>query len=471
MALSPMMRQYMQIKEENDDALLLFRLGDFYELFFEDAKTAANELELTLTGRDCGLAERAPMCGVPFHSADSYIERLIKKGYKVAICEQLSQPTKGAGIVERGIVRVITPGTFTTEGIPDSCYVMCVFKDEKNYGIAYSDVSTGEFKLFEAENLNNVFEQTLRLRPSEIIVSEGQLSLMKQIQEFASGVLVGKTTATHYTYSHAKDVLREKFGVDDIGIFEVGDMKAGIVAAGALMEYLKQTSRSFLMHITKMQPHRQVGNMVVDRYTERNLELLETMRDKKKKGSLLGIIDKTRTAMGSRLIKKWTLSPLTDKKKINNRLSAVSELKNSYSLRYEISQALNSISDIERLVSKLTLPAFAPRDVRLLIKSIGQFPAIKKCLLESKSDLLKKISLEIDTLDELHAFLESAIAPEEESVKFSEYIAKGFSVELDKFREAKNDGKAWILNLEAREREATGIKNLKISVIKCRLYI
>lgn len=467
MALSPMMQQYMQIHQEYPDCLLLFRLGDFYELFFDDAKTASRELELTLTGKDCGLEERAPMCGVPFHSVNTYIEKLIERGYKVAICEQMEDPALAKGLVKRDVVRVITAGTVTDPGMLDeksNNYLMSVITDDRSAGLAWADVSTGEFFVSEVD-LASLRSEINRIAPTEIICSLNDP--FGDDPAFESGALISRQNGNWFQFHNAADILCSHFKINTLSGLGLDEHKKSACAAGALMKYLGETQKNSLEHMTSIR-FSQCGNrMLLDPNTRRNLELTESIRGKGRRGTLLYLLDKTCTAMGGRLLRSWVEQPLLDKNEINHRLDAVAELVGNRVIGISLSEALDGIYDLERLLSKVSYRNLNARDCLALCASFKKIPAIKNLLSDASSYELKSIRDELDTMEDLTNLLESSIHPDA-PILITEggIIRDGYSQELDEYREAQKNGKQWILDLEQKERDATGIRNLRVQYNK-----
>ena len=461
MALSAMMQQYLTIKEENKDCILFFRLGDFYEMFFDDAIEVSRELELTLTGRDCGLSERAPMCGVPYHAADTYVARLIEKGYKVAICEQMTDPALSKGLVERAVTRIVTPGTVIENTMledkkPNYILSVLVYKDKA--GIAFSDVSTGEFYLYEFAHARlRLFEEISRIAPSEIITfCKEELGSYLNAFHFA----VSEVNEESFEYASAREKLAAHFGKEVIKNDKSG--KLAIQAAGALIEYLSSTQKNALKHILYLTPYDSTRYMAFDRSASANLELTQTVRGQSRKGSLLSVLDKTVTAMGARTLRSWIERPLIIKNEIELRLGAVDTLVNDPMLLDEMRERLTPVYDVERLLSKIAYESVNPHDCIALTKSLKAVPGIKE-ILKGKGGLLESISDSLDPLEEIADEMDRAIdldAPL--TIKEGGIFKKGYLEELDKLRSASEDGKTWLSNLEATEREATGIKNLKI---------
>ncbi|MBQ6288753.1 MAG: DNA mismatch repair protein MutS [Clostridia bacterium] len=466
MALSPMMQQYLRIHDQYADCLLLFRLGDFYELFFEDAKTASRELELTLTGKDCGLEERAPMCGVPYHSVNTYIEKLIAKGYKVAICEQMEDPALAKGLVDRDVVRVITAGTVTDPAMLEdkaNNYLMCVYLDGKKTGIAYADVSTGEFFVMEPE-ANLLRAQIVRVNPMEVICNDPP-----QLTALAGGDIRGLNGQPRVWFQrkNAEDTLCEHFQLSQLTSLGLDDKKEATCAAGALLRYLHETQKNSLEHIRTLRIAENGKTMLLDQNTRRNLELTESLRGERRKGTLLGLLDMTSTAMGGRLLRRWVEQPLLDEKEINNRLDAVQELVNDRILGMTLAEELEGVYDMERLMNKVAYRNMNARDCLALCASLKRIPGIRSLLDNVKSAAMVRIRDELNPLEELTDLLDRAIHPDA-PVIITEggIIREGYSKILDEYREAQTSGKQWILDLEAREREETGIRNLRIQYNK-----
>jgi len=461
-----MMQQYLRIHEAYPDCLLLFRLGDFYELFFDDAKTASRELELTLTGKDCGLEERAPMCGVPYHSVNTYIEKLIAKGYKVAICEQMEDPALAKGLVERDVVRVITAGTVTDPTMLEdkaNNYLMCVCIDGKKAGIAYADVSTGEFFVMEPD-MNLLYSQILRINPMEIICNDTEKLKMTAGNEIRG---LSAQPQAWFQRRNAEEMLCEHFHLTQLTSLGLNDRKEAACAAGALLRYLHETQKNNLEHIRTLRFAENGRTMLLDQNTRRNLELTESLRGDRRKGTLLGLIDRTSTAMGGRLLRSWVEQPLLDINEINKRLDAVAELVNNRILGMTLSEELEGVYDMERLMNKVAYRNMNARDCLALCASLKRIPGIIHLLSDVISDEMVAVREELDPLEDLTGLLERAVHPDA-PVIITEggIIREGFSPVLDEYREAQTSGKQWILDLEAREREATGIRNLRIQYNK-----
>jgi len=474
-ALTPMMQQYLQIKEQNKDALLFFRLGDFYEMFFEDAKIASRELEIALTGRDCGLNERAPMCGVPYHAAEGYIAKLIEKGYKVAICEQLEDPSKAKGIVKRDVVRIITPGTILESSMLDeksNNYIVSIYKEQHNYGLAYADISTGEFyisQITEQAGEKKLVDELSGIVPRELIINKELQNAQYLLDEITNRFNPFITAYHEWAYERqtAYDNLITHFNVHSLEGYGCQEMDYGIRAGGALLQYLIETQKNALKHITSIKSYHPESYMVLDASTRRNLELTETIRGKEKKGSLLWLLDKTNTAMGGRLLKKWIQQPLIDVESIEKRLGGVEELFNNSLLMDELQELLKKVYDLERLASRISLGTANARDLLSLKQSLSVLPDIKSALKSSQSMILKELYKDLDLLEDIHKLIEESINENPPlTIKEGSIIKDGYNPQLDKYREAMTKGKTWIAALEQKERERTGIKNLKVGFNK-----
>ncbi|HPD01455.1 MAG TPA: DNA mismatch repair protein MutS, partial [Acetivibrio sp.] len=470
--LTPMMQQYLEIKEQYNDCILFFRLGDFYEMFFSDAETASRELEITLTGRDCGLEERAPMCGVPFHSSDSYISKLINKGYKVAICEQVEDPALAKGLVKRDVIRVVTPGTVTDSSMLDekkNNYLMSVYKNKSFYGIALVDLSTGDFLstgITFGNTFNKLMDEIAKFSPSEIVVN-GEFFHDEAI---CSAV---KKRFNVYFSSMEDSFFEREFSLNKVkSYFKDFEAKENtfdlyINASGALLEYLEQTQKMSLSHIQNFNIYKIEEYMVLDLSTRRNLELTETMREKSRKGSLLWVLDRTVTSMGGRTLRKWIEQPLINLHDIRDRLNAVGEFKDKFMVRMEIRELLKAVYDIERLMGKVILGSANGRDLVAIKSSIGQVPYIKEMVKDFEASLNVISHNELDTLTDIYELIDKAIIDEPPvSLKDGGIIKTGFNEEIDRLKSASKDGKKWIVDLESKERERTGIKNLKVGFNK-----
>ncbi len=467
--LTPMMQQYVKTKEEYKDCILFYRLGDFYEMFFDDAVLASRELELTLTGKSCGLEERAPMCGVPFHSVDPYINKLVKRGYKVAICEQVEDPKQAKGLVKRDVTRIITPGTnIDTMSLDSSTnnYIICVYPLKNKFGIASCDVSTADFYITDVDSLEKLNDEIFKFNPAEIILHDSMADIGFDYSLLKTRIEnISITTVDNSLFDNTISVrtLLNHFKVHSLEALGILDFKAGQVAAGALLLYLYDTQKSDLSHITSIKPYTNDSYMLLDQSSRRNLELTETIRGGAKKGSLLWVLDKTKTAMGARLLKSYVEQPLINVEEIIRRQDAIEEINKSIINREEIREYLSSVYDLERLVTKITYQSANPRDLIAFKQSISILPAIKTILKDYKVPLMAEIYEELDTLSDLYELIDASIMEEPSiSLRDGDIIKAGYNEEIDKLRSAKIDGKSWLADLEAREKEATGIKNLKI---------
>lgn len=471
-SITPMMQQYLDIKKQYKDCILFFRLGDFYEMFFSDAEIASKELEITLTGRDCGLDEKAPMCGVPFHAADSYISKLINKGYKVAICEQIEDPALAKGIVKRDVVRIITPGTVVDSSMLDdrkNNYLMAIYKNSCYFGVSVVDVSTGEFlstQITWGNTVGKLIDEIAKFSPSEIIVNSeffNDKTLINNIQKKFSAY-ISEFNDEYFDLKFAYKKLAGRF--KECRLLDE-ESNLSLNSSGALLEYLEQTQKVNLNHIQKLDTYNIEQFMVLDISTRRNLELTETLREKSKKGTLLWVLDRTMTSMGGRMIRKWIEQPLINIADINERLYAVSELKEKFMVRMEIRELLKRVYDIERLMGKIILGNVNCRDLIALKNSIMQIPHIKKILKECQSDLNRKTFEGLDTLEDIAQIIEKSIIDDPPvSLKEGGIIKSNYNEEVDRLRKASRNGKDWIAELESSEREKTGIKNLKVGFNK-----
>ena len=465
--LSPMMRQYLDSKKEYPDALLFYRIGDFYEMFFDDALTASKELDLVLTGKDCGLEERAPMCGVPYHAADSYVSKLVSKGYKVAIGEQVEDPKKAKGLVKREIIKVITPGTQTEETALEegkNNFLMSIYVGEKKRGIVTVDITTGECYATAVDSSKECLDEISRFSPKEILMNPSlkeEEELFSQINSRFSISLTEKEER-FFSLTEADKLITAHFqsSIMGLGLSDQADLRR---ALGGCLSYLYDTQKNLLTHIRKIEYFQNKDYMIVDSYSQRNLELWETLREKKKRGTLLWVLDYTKTAMGSRMLRHFLERPLRDKKKIEARLDAVEEFTGHYIDMEELREYLDSIYDIERLLSRISLSTANARDLLALKLSLQYLPDIKKALSPFQSSLLSKMGEEMDSLEDIYRKIEEEIVEEPPlSVKEGGLIKASFSKDVEDYRNAGVNGKEWLQELEARERDKTGIKNLKI---------
>ena len=466
--LTPMMKQYMQTKEEYKDCILFYRLGDFYEMFFDDALTASKELEITLTGKNCGLEERAPMCGIPYHAVDSYLNRLVSKGYKVAICEQVEDPKTAKGIVKREVIRVVTPGTnLDTQGLDETKnnYIMCIVYMADQYGLSVADVTTGEYLVTELDSQTKLMDELYKFMPSEIVCNEAFYMSGLDLDDLKNRLhmAIYSLEAWYFDDALCRETLQEHFKVASLEGIGLSDYECGMIASGALLKYLEETQKNSLSHMSRLTRYATGNYMVLDSATRRNLELVETLREKQKRGSLLWVLDKTKTAMGARTLRKYVEQPLIDKKSIVKRLDAVAELKDNAICREEIREYLNPVYDLERLVGKITYQSANPRDLIAFQSSLSMLPSVKCILKDMESDLLKEIYEELDPLEELCDLVGRAIQEEPPlAMKEGGIIKDGYNEEVDRLRKAKSEGKNWLADLETKEREKTGIKNLRI---------
>ncbi len=466
--VTPMMQQYLLTKKEYEDCILFYRLGDFYEMFFEDAKTVSSELELTLTGKNCGMKERAPMCGVPFHAADTYISRLVKKGYKVAICEQVEDPKLAKGLVKREVIRIVTPGTNLDPAAMDETrnhYLMCVVYLDEKYGIGVSDISTGDFFVTDVDDAKRMMDEANRFQPAELIVNESfEISgiAMDELRDRLHAT-VSTLSPDYFSDELAKREIRDHFSVQTIDGLGLKDYPCGCVAAGAMLRYLRETQKTDLAQITGIRPYRTGGFLMIDSSTRRNLELTETLREKEKKGSLLWVLDRTKTAMGARKLRSMIEQPLIKKDEISARQDVLEELNQNLITRDELREYLNPIYDLERLIARIVYGTANARDLIAFKNSIAMLPPIKTLLADFSSDLLVGLNAQTDPLTDLFDLIERSISEDAPvSLRDGGLLKEGFHAEVDRLRSAKTDGKKWVAELEEKERENTGIKSLRI---------
>ena len=470
--LTPMMAQYVKTKEEYKDCILFYRLGDFYEMFFDDALTASRELEITLTGKDCGLEERAPMCGIPYHAVEGYLNKLVGKGYKVAICEQTEDPKAAKGLVKREVVRIVTPGTNLNASALEegkNQYLVCIVRFDDKFGLSAADISTGEYYVTELDSEKKLMDEIFKFAPTEIISNQSLLlsslnldSIKQQI-----GAVIYTLDDWYFEDDSCRKLLKEHFKVQNLDGFGLGDYECGVIAAGALLQYLYETQKNELGHMTTLQTYSIGKYMVLDSATRRNLELTETLREKQKRGSLLWVLDKTKTAMGARKLRTYIEQPLIDKEEIEERYDAVGELKDNMILREEIREYLQPVYDLERLISRISYKTANPRDLLAFKTSLAMIPSIKYLLNTASSSWLTKINEEMDSLEDICQLIEDAIDEDAPiTIREGGIIKTGFHKEIDELRSAKVEGKSWLAKLEAEEREKTGIKNMKIKFNK-----
>ena len=470
--LSPMMQHYLKTKEEYPGCILFYRLGDFYEMFFEDAKIVSKELELTLTGRACGLEERAPMCGVPFHAADTYINRLVQRGYKVAICEQMEDPSTAKGIVKREVIRIATPGTNIDMQSLDETknnYIMCVVYGVEKYGIAIADVTTGDFFVTEVDSERKLLDELNKFSPSEIICNEAFYMSGVDITDMRERLRIAVTALDSWYFGDelAKETLLSHFKIHSLEGLGLVDYDSGVLASGALLKYLYETQKNTLSNILAIHPYSVGKYMIIDSSSRRNLELVETLREKQKRGSLLWVLDKTKTAMGARLLRSYVEQPLIDKAEIIKRQDLIATLNKNEITREELREYLNPIYDLERLITRITYQTANPRDLIAFRNSLEMLPAIFMLLSDLSGELVNEIRDEFDDLKDLYALLCESIQEEPPiSTRDGDIIKDGYNEEVDRLRRAKTEGKNWLAQLEAQEREKTGIKNLRIKYNK-----
>lgn len=472
LTLTPMMQQYVDIKKEYPDCILFYRLGDFYEMFFEDAILTSKELEITLTGKSCGLDERAPMCGVPYHAVDGYLNKLISKGYKVAICEQVEDPKQAKGLVRREVVKIVTPGTNLFMQALDSArnnYIMCIICEGDSIGIATCDITTGEFYLTQTDTVKALIDEINKFTPTEIICNDNFYASGIDITELKDklNISVFDIDPNFVDDKRAIDIITKHYRVATLISLGIDNMKEGYLSAGALLQYLYHTQKNDLGHITSIKPYSTSSFMLLDSSTRRNLELTQTLRDKNKKGSLLGVLDKTKTAMGARMLRQYIEQPLINEGEIIDRLSAIENLVEESIVREEMREYLHPIYDLERIMGKIAYKTANPRDLIAFCSSIRMIPHIKYLLEQMTSNQLNDINQNLDALLDITTLIENSIIEEPPlSTKDGGVIRDGFSPEIDELRVAKKEGKNWLLELETEDRERTGIKNLKIKYNK-----
>lgn len=472
MSITPMMQQYLETKKQYKDCIIFYRLGDFYEMFFEDAITASKELEITLTGKNCGLEERAPMCGVPYHAVDSYLNKLVTKGYKVAIVEQVEDPATAKGIVKREVVRIVTPGTNLNTSALDETknnYLMSIVCVENCFGIAIVDITTGDFFVTEVENNRALLDEIYKFMPSEIICNDAFLLTGIDIDDLKNrlNITLFQLESWYFDDDMCKKALTDHFKVYDLSALGIDNYDVGTNAAGALMQYLTETQKNSLSHLTQIIPYSTNKFMILDTSTRRNLELCETLREKQKRGSLLWVLDKTKTAMGARMLRSYIEQPLIDKESIIKRQKAIEELNKSLITRDELREYLSPIYDLERLISKVAYKSANPRDLIALLNSLKMLPHIKTVIQDFKSPLFKEITEELDVLDDITSLIDNSINEDTPiNIKEGGIIKEGYNEEVDRLRKAKTEGKTWLAELETKEKEKTGIKGLKIKYNK-----
>ena len=471
-ALTPMMQQYMQIKKEYPDCILFYRLGDFYEMFFEDAILTSKELEITLTGKSCGMEEKAPMCGVPYHAVDNYLSRLILKGYKVAICEQVEDPKQTKGIVRREVIRIVTPGTnlnMQTLESEKNNYLMCIVYFDESIGISICDITTGEFLTTETDSLKSLVDEINKFNPTEIICNDALMISGIDLEELKTrmNIAIFNIDPSYVDEDKAIQAILKHYKVMSLTSLGIDHLTTGCLSAGALLQYLIHTQKNNLEHIASIKPYSTSTFMLLDSSTRRNLELSQTLRDKNKKGSLLGVLDKTKTAMGARMLRQYIEQPLILKEDICKRLDAIENLINESICREEMREYLHPIYDLERLLGKIAYKTANPRDLIAFSSSIAMIPHIKYLLEQLDASLLGSINDELDSLNDLSSLIDNTIIPEPPiSTKDGGLIKSGYLKEIDELRLAKKNGKNWLIELETKDRDRTGIKNLKIKYNK-----
>ena len=470
--LSPMMQKYMETKEEYKDCILFYRLGDFYEMFFDDALTCSRELEITLTGKYCGLEERAPMCGVPFHAVEMYLNKLVQKGYKVAICEQVEDPKEAKGLVKREVTRIVTPGTnLNPQGMDDSRnnFLMSIAYTTETIGVSVADVTTGDYYLTEVEDLKKLLDEIMKYAPSEIICNDAFMVSGFDLEDLRNrlNISISALDAHLFDEDTCRRVLLRHFHVNSLIGMGIEDFPNGLIAAGALLQYLYETQKISLSHFTHLYPYLTNKFMLLDSSTRKNLELTETLREKLKKGSLLGVLDKTKTAMGGRMLRSFLEQPLIYEEDIQERLDAVEELYQNGMFRDEIREYLNPVYDLERLMGRISYKTANPRDLLSFATSLSMLPGIKDVLHNLQGKLLDEVQEDLDDLSDLYQLIQCSIE-EEAPIGLREggIIKTGFNEEIDILRKAKTEGKTWLSQLEEEDRERTGIKNLRIKYNK-----
>ena len=470
--LTPMMQKYMETKEQYKDCILFYRLGDFYEMFFDDALVASKELEITLTGKSCGLEERAPMCGIPYHAVEGYLSKLVSRGYKVAICEQVEDPKLAKGLVKREVIRVVTPGTnLNVQSLEagKNNYLLSIAYTSDGIGISAADVTTGDYYVTEVEDLKKLNDELMKYEPSEIICNEAFLVSGFDVNDLKSRLHISVNALESHMFDDdgCRRILMKHFRVNTLIGLGVEEFPTGLLAAGALLQYLYDTQKTDLEHFTHIYPYLTSKYMLLDSSTRRNLELTETLREKQKRGSLLWVLDKTKTAMGARLLRNYIEQPLIEKDEMEKRLDAIQELNQDSISRDEIREYLNPIYDLERLLSKVTYKTANPRDLIAFRNSLEMLPPIKTVLSAFEKEELVEIREQIDGLEDIYQLIDEAIIEEPPiSIREGGMIKDGFDETIDRLRSAKHDGKQWLAQLEEEDRERTGIKNLKIKYNK-----
>ncbi|MCI9658426.1 MAG: DNA mismatch repair protein MutS [Lachnospiraceae bacterium] len=467
-----MMQQYKKTKEEFKDCILFYRLGDFYEMFFDDAKIVSKELELTLTGKNCGLEERAPMCGVPFHAVEGYLSKLVSRGYKVAICEQVEDPAQAKGLVKREVIRVVTPGTnLNAQALDESRnnYIMSIVYVSDRFGISFADVTTGDYFVTEVDSVRKLLDEMYKFSPKEVICNEALVMSGVDMEDLKERLHLTMYALESWYFDDelCQRALLEHFRVSSLKGLGAADFGCGVIAAGALLRYLTETQKTSLSHMSKLQPYISGNFMVIDSSSRRNLELVETLREKQKRGSLLWVLDKTKTAMGARTLRGYVEQPLIQKEEIERRLQAVEELNSQMITREELREYLSPVYDLERLIGRISYQTANPRDLIAFKTSLGMLPHLKTLLMDFQSPLLQEIQNDLDVLPDLYELIESSVIEEPPvTIREGNIIKDGYHEEVDRFRKAKTEGKSWLAEIETKERERTGIKNLRIKYNK-----
>ncbi len=470
--VTPMMKQYLETKQEYRDCILFYRLGDFYEMFFDDAVLVSRELELTLTGKDCGLSERAPMCGVPYHALDGYLNKLVGRGYKVAICEQVEDPRQAKGLVKRDVIRIATPGTnLDTNALAAdrNNYLMSIVYTSDRYGISAADITTGAWFVTEVDNMRLLTDEITRYAPAEIICNKAFSLSGANLEDLADRLSISIFTLEdrYFDDETCRKALQDHFQPDVLEQLDPVQTGSGIIAAGTLLMYLMETQKSDLSNMTGLHPYMAGKFMLLDTAARRNLELCETLREKNKKGSLLWVLDKTKTAMGARMLRSFIEQPLIDKEEIELRQGAIAELNQNAIVREELREYLSPIYDLERLISRISYHSANPRDLVAFCSSLKMVPPIKTILSSSEAPLLVQLREELDTLEDMADLLERAIVEDPPlTIREGGFIKDGFHEEVDRLRRARTDGKGWLADIESAERDKTGIRNLKIKYNK-----
>ncbi len=469
---TPMMQKYLETKEENKDCILFYRLGDFYEMFFDDAIIASKELEITLTGKDCGMEERAPMCGIPYHAVELYLNKLVKNGHKVAICEQVEDPKLAKGLVKREVIRIVTPGTNINTSALDETrnnYLMCIVYIGDSYGVSTVDITTGDYYVTEVDTLRQLLDEINKFAPTELICNDSFYVSGVDIEDMRNrlGISVFSMESWYFDDEMCQNTIKDHFKILDLSGLGLSDYNCGVIAAGALLRYLYETQKNSLSHLTHIIPYSTGKFMIIDTSTRRNLELTETLREKQKRGSLLWVLDKTKTAMGARLLRTYIEQPLINKEAITDRQKAIEEINKSLITRDELREYLNPIYDLERLISRIAYRSANPRDIVAFKNSLNMLPPIKYLMKDYSSPLLKEIYDSLDPLEDITDIIDTAIVDDPPiSIKEGGIIKEGYNEEIDKLRKAKTEGKNWLAELETKERERTGIKNMKIKYNK-----